>query len=335
MKQPTITLTNLTIGYANQGNTKEVVANITDNIYPGELVCLLGANGVGKSPLLRTLAGFQPSLSGEITLLGKNITGYTAKEIAHIVSIVLTHRPEIYNMTAYELVAVGRSPYTDFWGSLSNEDKKVIDQAFIDVGIASLKERYLHHLSDGEKQKVMIAKALVQDTPIILLDEPTAFLDFTSKVEVTQLLLKLARKREKSILLTTHDMELAFQVADQIWLFNRNKQLESGTPEDLAISGTFNQFFKNSGVSFDLESALFTLNRSITTYVNLKGQGDYLTLIEKALLRNNIGIDNNKELPTIELLSDSPLTITIKLTTNNTLHQVNTIEALLSYKDLL
>ena len=333
MKQATITLDNLTIGYLNQGNKIEVVSSISNKIYPGELICLLGANGVGKSTLLRTIAGFQPSLAGEIKLFNKRLNQYSAKEIAKHISIVLTQRPDIYNMRAYELVSIGRSPYTGFWGSLSDEDKIIIDQAFEDVAISELKERFIHTLSDGERQKVMITKALVQDTPIILLDEPTAFLDFASKVEITQLLLNLARERKKSILLTTHDMELAFQVADQIWLFNRNNQLESGTPEDLALSNTFNRFFENSGVSFNIEEALFKLNRTIDKEVQLIGNGNTNTLIEKSLLRNGIGISSETNLTKITVINEKPFTLKVEFANSNCPTQkVNSIKELLEYK---
>ena len=171
-----------------------VAEGIDAAIRSGELTCLLGANGVGKSTLLRTLSAFQPKLGGEIMIAGKEIEAYTDKELSQTIGVVLTEKPDIRNMTVRELVALGRSPYTGFWGTLHDEDWQVVDEAIDAVRISSLRERMVHTLSDGERQKVMIAKALAQQTPVIFLDEPTAFLDFPSKVEMMQLLRRLARE---------------------------------------------------------------------------------------------------------------------------------------------
>ena len=184
----TIQIRNLSIGYPGKNEVKVVASGITATILSGELTCLLGANGVGKSTLLRTLSAFQPKLGGEIYIEGKEIDDFTDKELSHVISVVLTEKPDIRNMTVEELVGLGRSPYTGFWGVLTQEDKKVVNKSIALVGIQDLQQRMIQTLSDGERQKVMIAKALAQETPVIYLDEPTAFLDYPSKVEMMQLL---------------------------------------------------------------------------------------------------------------------------------------------------
>lgn len=188
MNQETIHIRKLTTGYPGKGGTKIVAKDIDATIRSGELTCLLGANGVGKSTLLRTLSAFQPAVGGEIEIMGKKLTDYTDKQLATVIGVVLTEKCSLRNMTVEELVGMGRSPYTGFWGNLSKEDKNTVNDTIELVRIEDLKYRMVHTLSDGERQKVMIAKALAQETPVIFLDEPTAFLDFPSKVEIMQLL---------------------------------------------------------------------------------------------------------------------------------------------------
>ena len=188
MRQDTIHINDLSIGYRTKNDTKLVASHIQARIYSGELTCLLGANGVGKSTLLRTLSAFQPKLGGEIAVLGRDMDSYSDKELSTTIGVVLTEKCDIRNMSVRELVEMGRSPYTGFWGRLDKEDKQVVEESIALVRIENLASRMVHTLSDGERQKVMIAKALAQETPVIFLDEPTAFLDFPSKVEIMQLL---------------------------------------------------------------------------------------------------------------------------------------------------
>lgn len=257
MNHSTITLEQLSIGYLQKGNTKVVANQLNAEIRQGELTCLLGANGVGKSTLLRTLATFQPKLEGEVWMNtdGKrlSISSYTDKELSRLIGVVLTEKPDVKNMTVRELVGLGRSPYTGFWGMLSESDLKIVDKSIALVGVSELRERLIDTLSDGERQKVMIAKALAQQTPVIFLDEPTAFLDFPSKVEVMQLLRRLARSMQKTIFMSTHDLELALQVADTLWLMEKG-QLNVGTPRQLADAGTLSRFVEREGIKFDAQS---------------------------------------------------------------------------------
>ena len=252
-----VVLHNLSIGYLTKGNEKVVASGLNATINNGELTCLLGRNGIGKSTLLRTLSAFQPALEGEIVISStqppSSITSLTDKQLSRLIGIVLTEKPDVQNMTIEELVGMGRSPYTGFWGTLDDEDKKIVGEAIQLVGIENLQGRMVHTLSDGERQKVMIAKALAQQTPIIYLDEPTAFLDFPSKVETMQLLRRLAQEEQKTIFLSTHDVELSLQLADKIWLMEP-EYLSVGTPRQLADEGVLSRFIEHDGITFDKES---------------------------------------------------------------------------------
>ena len=295
MKQETIHIEKLSIGYPSKGDVKVVASDICAGINSGELTCLLGANGVGKSTLLRTLSAFQPKLSGEIRIQGKEIGSYTDKQLSKVISVVLTEKCDIRNMTSVELIGLGRSPYTGFWGTLSKEDKEVVDHAINLVGISHLAHRMVHTLSDGERQKVMIAKALAQETPVIILDEPTAFLDFPSKVEMMQLLHQLSRQTDKTIFLSTHDLELALQIADKIWLMDKVNGVTIGTPEDLSLDGTLSSFFARKGIVFDLETGLFRVNNEYTSQIRIVGHGQKYAMVRKALQRNGILANRNVE----------------------------------------
>lgn len=284
----TIELRSLAIGYPGNREAKVVADNINASINEGELTCLLGANGVGKSTLLRTLSAFQPKLSGNIRIQGKEIEAYTDRELSHTIGVVLTDRIDIHNMTVEELIGLGRSPYTSFWGALSAEDKEIVGQCIARIRIENLTHRLVHTLSDGERQKVMIAKALAQNTPVIFLDEPTAFLDFPSKVEIMQLLHHLSRDTHKTIFLSTHDLELALQIADKLWIMDKELGLTVGTPEDLSLNGYLNAAFSCKGISFDMETGLFRVDNEYTRQIRLLGNGQRYTMVRKALGRNGI-----------------------------------------------
>ena len=249
----TIQLKNLSIGYRiKRGTTKTVVSSLDASVHSGQLTCLIGANGVGKSILLRTISAFQPVISGQILLNGNDINTLSISQLSKIVSVVLTDKPDVQNMTVNELIGLGRSPYTGFWGTLKKHDQDIVDNAMQMVGIASLKDSPIHALSDGEKQKVMIAKALAQETPIIILDEPTAFLDYPSKVDVMQLLKRLAHDLGKTIFLSSHDLELVLQIADIIWLLDKADGLTTGTARELNERGLIRKFVNRDDIHLHL-----------------------------------------------------------------------------------
>lgn len=224
-----ITTNRLTVGYRGH----RVVEDISLSLPCGRLVCLLGPNGAGKSTLLRTLCGFQPPIAGTVTISGSDITTMSAAEVARLVSVVLTDRPLTPSLTAAEMVGMGRAPYTGFWGRLSDEDRRLVSEAMQTVGIAPLATRRMGRLSDGERQKVMIAKALAQHTPVIVLDEPTAFLDYPSKVAVMKTLARLAHDESKTILMSTHDLELAAQLGDELMEIE-NKHIRKITADEVS-----------------------------------------------------------------------------------------------------
>ena len=256
----TIKLENLGIGYRGKHGVKEVASGINASLYAGELTCLIGPNGVGKSTLMRTVCAFQEKLGGNIVIDGKELEAYPDKELSKKIGVVLTHRPQIQNMNVEELVALGRSPYTGFWGKLEKEDRKIVLDAISLIGIDKLRSRMIQNLSDGERQKVMIAKAIAQQTPIICLDEPTAFLDFPSKIETMQLLKKLAKENGKTIFLSTHDLELTLQIADRIWLMQKGN-ITIGTPEEVAQSGALSEFIEREGITFDKSQMRVKISR--------------------------------------------------------------------------
>lgn len=208
-----ISLSQLSVGYTL---SHPVISDINLELRSGQLACLIGENGIGKSTLLKTLTGFLPKLKGSLLLGNRDIDSFSQRELARQVSIVLTQKPDVQNLTIEEIIGLGRSPYTGFFGRLRAEDCKVVDDAIATMGIEKLRGRMIQTLSDGERQKVMIAKALAQETSIILLDEPTAFLDFPSKAETFQSLQRMAHERDKLILLSTHDLELAVRFADSL-----------------------------------------------------------------------------------------------------------------------
>lgn len=253
-------LKNLSIGYG-----KTIVSeHINATLQGGEMTCLLGPNGAGKSTLLRTLCTFQSPLSGAMLIDGVDIQTLPPQQLSRRLGVVLTDRVSVRGMSVRDMVAMGRAPYTNYWGTLTQEDNCIIDLAIQQCNIASLAHRDSTTLSDGERQKVMIAKALAQQTPIILLDEPTAFLDFPSKVETMLLLSRLAHEQGKAILISTHDLDLALQTADRLWLMGRNEQLQIGTPRQLADAGLLKRFFSNPNVAFDASQLRFTVHQ--TTY---------------------------------------------------------------------
>ena len=253
-----IAIHNLSTGY----NNRTVGRHLSASLQQGELVSLLGANGIGKSTLLRTLAAFQPPLEGDILIDGVPLSRLSARQRSRLIGVVLTERTSLQNMRVNELVGMGRSPYTGFWGGLSKDDECIVEEAMRRTGIEKLRDRFVSTLSDGERQKVMIAKAVAQETPIILLDEPTAFLDFPSKVDTMRMLQQLARSLQKIIFLSTHDIEMALQLSDRIWLMTA-EGLITGTPNELAKEGTLQRFLQHEGVSFNPDTFTLEIQRGI------------------------------------------------------------------------
>ena len=253
-----IRIENLVTGYGKHA----ITSNLNARLVAGELVSLLGRNGVGKSTLLRTLCGFQPPLGGRILLYGQDICTISQAGLSRKIGVVLTERPDTGNMTVREMVEMGRSPYTGFWGRLDRHDSETVQWAMRLAGIEDMQGRRVRTLSDGERQKTMIAKALAQETPIILLDEPTAFLDFQSKAETMRLLSKLAHEQRKVIFLSTHDVEMALQLSDRLWLMDKDG-VTTGTPEALSYDGTISRFLQCKGMEYEPSTRTMHISDSV------------------------------------------------------------------------
>lgn len=289
----------LSIGYKKRRKPPKIIANdLSLTLQNGEFVCLIGPNGVGKSSLLRTLAGIQPALEGNVRLLENNIRNLHARDLAKLVSIVLTDRGDVGVLSAYRLAALGRYPYTDWSDRLTAHDEKVVQWALNAVGAAELAHRSVSELSDGERQKVMIARALAQEPRLLILDEPTAFLDLPRRVEIMQLLKQLAHTRQQTILLSTHDLDLALRSADAIWLMQMGGHLQTGTPEDLVLSGAFEAAFQSEGVKFDSLTGAFNVQKQLVGEIKLAGNGAAAIWTQRALERVGYAVSDNATLRT-------------------------------------
>ncbi len=276
-------LKNLAVGY---NTSREALhRNISLNVMPGEFVCLLGPNGAGKSTLIKTLSGFLNPLEGDVCYDCRTLKSIPESQRAKLVSVVLTERVAVHNLTVFELVSLGRTPYTGFFGKLTEKDVSKIHHAIEVVGLVEYTYKYLDKMSDGERQKAMIAKALVQETPFIVLDEPTAFLDLPAKLEIMQLLRSLAKNRSRGILISTHDLEMALQIADKICLLAKGKEMKMGLPEDLVLSNDFKLFFEREGVVFDNDTGTFKYQKEDLKPIVLNSQSKKKIWVERAMFR--------------------------------------------------
>lgn len=290
---PALRTHQLTVGYQQGGHPVPIQHQLNVGLKPGELVALIGPNGSGKSTLLRTLAGFLSPLEGGYELLNRPRNTFTRKELAQTISVVLTELPHADKLTVTDLVASGRSPYTGFSGRLGGTDRRIIARAMDSTGINHLRTHYLNKLSDGERQRALIAKSLAQDTPIILLDEPAAFLDFPGRIRIMHLLRMLARDQGKAILITTHDIGLALQYADRLWMVSADKPLLAGIPEILALDGSLRQYFTGQEVDFDVNSGKFLLNTAPLLTIAVSAPEPLLFWLTHALNRHQISVTNS------------------------------------------
>lgn len=289
----------LKVGYAGRSLCKPL--NL--NLYEGELVCLVGPNGCGKSTLLRTLAGLQPALSGDISLNDKKLKSLSGRERARLVSCVLTDRSAAESLTVRQVVEMGRMPYTNMFGSLTPSDKEICEASINKMGLSALAGRSIAEISDGERQRCFIAKALAQDTPLILLDEPDSFLDLPNKTGMMRSLKSLAKDNQKAVLFSTHELELALQAADKLWLF-RDETIERGTPEDLVLEEKIQLAFSNKDCRFDAFDGTFKICAEQKRPVGLINDGaDELTEIwtKRALVRNGYYVSPSEELFTVTM----------------------------------
>jgi iron complex transport system ATP-binding protein len=323
----------LSIGYKKLRQSPSVVAaNLSLELFPGELVCVLGPNGAGKTTLLRTLAGMQSPLSGRVLINEHDLNALSPQDRARHLSIVLTDRVDVGTLSVYALVALGRYPYTDWQGRLTAADEEVVRWAIQVVGAEPLVSRNVGELSDGERQKVMIARALAQEPHLMILDEPTAFLDLPRRVEIMTILRKLVRDTQRAILLSTHDLDLALRHADKIWLMPFGGKLQVGTPEDLVLSGAFESAFHSEGVSFDPQTGSFRSHTQESQKVVLIGEGLPTIWTERALQRIGYEVvrDNSHQTATIiEIISEANMN-RWKVSQNGTTQSCHSIDELIA-----
>ncbi|MFT3794024.1 ABC transporter ATP-binding protein [Flavobacterium sp.] len=256
MEQTVLHTQDLRIGYASKKAENVIAFDINVSLRKGKLIALVGANGIGKSTLLRTITGIQKPLSGTVLLNNRSIHEQTAAQVATALSVVLTEKLPPSNLTVFELVALGRQPYTNWIGKLTEEDHSKIQQAIGLAQITSLVHKKHYEISDGQLQKVLIARALAQDTPLIILDEPTTHLDLLHKVSLFRLLKKLTQETQKCILFSTHDIDLALQLSDEIVVMTADKTVQD-IPSKLIADGVFDQLFKDEHIVFDVEKGKF------------------------------------------------------------------------------
>lgn len=247
MENSLIQFQNLSVGYKNH----PCLASLNAELNSSEVVCLLGANGIGKSTLLKTISGELLPIAGDVKISGKSIKHYTFKQLASMIAIVTTDRIMAGGLTVKELVSLGRHPHTGFLGRLNNNDIEIVHNSISAVGMKHKENSYVSELSDGERQKVMIARALAQQTSIILLDEPFSFLDAASRIEILNLLKQISRRNNVGILLSSHDVSQSLRMADRIWLLTTNKHLVIGTPKSLIANKSIDELFDVKGVRFD------------------------------------------------------------------------------------
>jgi iron complex transport system ATP-binding protein len=277
----------LSIGYPSKYN-KPLPGVFNLSARQGELVALVGKNGIGKSTLLKTLVKLQAPVAGNIFLEGKHLQEYSAKALSTRLGFVSTELVQVNNLRVYDLVALGRYPYTNWFGTNRKKDREMIEMAMHLVGIENLKEKNIRQISDGERQRAMIARTLAQDTRLIILDEPTAFLDLPNKYEIVHLLNKLAREQNKTVIFSTHELNIAIEEADKIWLMTP-EGTHQGAPEDLIYLKRFTSMFDKKVSSYISEKGELKIRKDFNRKIGLNGQGKEYNLTKKALER--IGIE--------------------------------------------
>lgn len=317
---------NLRIGYLSGKKEIKVCDGMNFELKRGELVALLGPNGAGKSTLLRTLSSSLQPLSGNVFYSGRLLKNISQRDLSRKISVVLTDHTQAGGLTVSELVSLGRQPYTGFFGRLKARDLRLVDEAINSVGLSFKSNSYMAELSDGERQKAMIAKALVQETDVLLLDEPAAFLDVASKLELMALLRQIAVERDCAVLFSSHDVEQALTLSDKLWLMSRDGLLCGGT-EDMVLQGHLSDLFRSNNVRFDLGSGVYRLCSDTSASVSVKAQDlSLLFWAKNALLRNGYGITDGLA---VEIAIDLKSKDCIEIKTKNSIVVCKSFEEML------
>jgi iron complex transport system ATP-binding protein len=274
----------LSVGYTNHGRVSAVMKNLDLTARNGELVALIGRNGSGKSTLLRTLVSLQPPLEGHVIVRGRRIASIDTSELPVLVSFTSTEPFPGHNIKVREVVALGRFPHTNWMGSLADKDVKSVTEALEVTGMTSLADRNIDNISDGERQRTLIARSLAQDTDLLVMDEPTAYLDLPSRFGIVSLLRRLTREKGKCVIYSTHDLDTAINEADRIWLMSGD-EIEQGAPEDLVLTGSLAKAFESPFLSFSQADGTFSFLRAAAGEIALEASGINRKLTEKALKR--------------------------------------------------
>lgn len=277
-------ITDLAIGYKTRNRVNTVMGNLSLQARQGELVALIGRNGTGKSTLLRTLVGLQPMLGGMVKLAGTDLQEISLSQLPRIVSFTSTEPVAVRNIRVRDVVALGRFPYTNWIGALTAADEEAVSEALEATDITPLAGRSIDNISDGERQRTLIARSLAQDTGLLIMDEPTAFLDLSSRYGIVSLLRKLTREKGKCVIYSTHDLDTAINEADRIWLMT-GEGVADGAPEDLILKGMLAKAFESPLLSFNSKDGTFSFMRGKQTIIALEGSGMAAKLTEKALGR--------------------------------------------------
>lgn len=306
---PNIQIDGLSIGFRQKGKTPFILKEkLNFSANQGEIVALIGSNGIGKSTLLRTIAGFLEYYSGEIKIKGESIDNFSSKEKAKILSFVSTEIVKTPNLSVFDLVAFGRHPFTNWYGKITEKDREQIEIAIKSVGLEGFESKYINKISDGERQRAMVARTIAQDTPVIILDEPTAFLDVSNKYDIFHLLQSIAHENGKTILLSTHDLNIALREVDKFWIMLENENYE-GAPEDTVLNGWFQNIFTNKHIDFDLSEGDFYFKKEFKQKVKVVGEGLPFSWTLRALNRMGYRIVTDAD-------SDSDIIIFVNVQNN-------------------
>lgn len=278
----------LSLGYLHKNTKKEILHGLDFQLFRGELTCLLGPNGVGKSTLIKAILGHISPWQGQILLEGKPIQTFNPEQLAKQISVVLTDPVFPGNMTVGQLVALGRTPHTGWMGKLAQTDREIVEKALFDTKTESIRDERLSEISDGQRQKAMVARALAQDGQLIILDEPTAHLDLENRLELMHLLRGIARDQGKAVLVVTHDLDIALETADRFWLMGRERKLATGLPEDLILSGEINRLLPGDKFHFSPERGKVETKDQLPSDWKIEGDTAWVFWVEKALSKARI-----------------------------------------------
>jgi iron complex transport system ATP-binding protein len=325
-----IELTNLQLGFKNGRKTKLLGQPFGVQAAKGQLIALIGSNGAGKSTLIKTICNLHPAVSGTIIINNQPLNNLNRLELARLVSLVSTDLERTTKLRVYDLVALGRFPHNNWLGTISSEDHKIIVQAIKDVGMENFMDNDGLTLSDGEYQRVMIARALAQDTPIIMLDEPTAFLDLANRYHIISLLNQLAHDQQKTILFSTHDLAIAMQHADQLWVMTP-ESFYAGISEDLLLKGVFDHLFRDKKMMFDLESMQYKQQKKQKASIAISGENQLVAVTKSAMERIGFKVVSNKPADVAVYVFGNKEQICWEIETKTGKQTVNSVEALLHY----